>query len=218
MFRAGVDEAGRGPLIGPLVAALVVLDSHSEELLREAGVVDSKVLTPVRREALVPLITEHARVHAMVIADPQRIDAALDDPNSNLNLLEAELTAELLGSLPDGSGFVVIDLPTRSKDAYEAAIRSFGRIHREVSLVLEHKADANHVACAAASILAKVERDRLVRLLESEVGVPIGSGYPSDPKTKAFLLSHGRSYAHVFRRTWASYTARYGSKGQRTLI
>ncbi|MFT4308266.1 MAG: ribonuclease HII [Candidatus Woesearchaeota archaeon] len=218
MFRAGVDEAGRGPLVGPLVAALVVLDSQSEELLREAGVADSKVLTPARREALVPFITEHALIHTIVTADPQRIDAALDDPNSNLNLLEAELTAELLGSLPDGSGFVVIDLPTRSKDAYESSIRSFGRIHRDVSLVLEHKADANHVACAAASILAKVERDRLVRLLETEIGVPIGSGYPSDPKTKAFLLSHGLSHAHVFRRTWASYTNRYGSKGQRTLI
>ena len=218
MFRAGIDEAGRGPLVGPLVAALVVLDSQGEELLREAGVADSKTLAPARREALVPLITEHALLHTIITAEPERIDAALDDPNSNLNLLEAELTAELLGSLPNGSGFVVIDLPTRSKESYEAAIRSFGHVPRDVSLVLEHKADANHVACAAASILAKVERDRLVRLLESRIGAPIGSGYPSDPKTKAFLLSHGTSHPHVFRRTWTSYTARYGSRGQRTLI
>lgn len=218
MFRAGIDEAGRGPVIGPLVAALAVLDARGEALLAAAGVTDSKKISPGKRESLAVLIREHALTTHLVIADPERIDRALNDPVSNLNLLEAELTAQLLESLPEGSGVVVIDLPTRSKDAYEAAIRSRGHIPRDVSLVLEHKADLNHVACAAASILAKVERDRRIAVIESEIGIPIGSGYPSDPRTKAFLDSHGVSHAHIFRRTWSSYTVRYGSKGQRTLI
>ena len=218
MFRAGIDEAGRGPLIGPLVVSIVVLDAKGEAVLASAGVTDSKKLTAKTRERLADTIREHALATRIVIAEPERIDRALSDPTSNLNLLEAQLTAELLEALPKGAGYVAIDLPTRNEGAYRAAIASFGQVARDVSLVLEHKADVNHIACAAASILAKVERDRLVRAIEAGIGVPIGSGYPSDPLTKAFLISHGKSHAHVFRRTWASYTARYGSKGQRTLI
>ena len=218
MFRAGVDEAGRGPLVGPLVAGLVVLDARSASVLEEAGVTDSKALSPKRREELAVLVRSEAIRVALVVAEPDRIDAALKDPASNLNLLEAELTAELLAQLPGGSGIVAIDLPTRSEASYRAAILSRCSLDSGVSLLLEHKADLNHVACAAASIVAKVERDRLVRAIEVEVGVPVGSGYPADPKTKAFLLSHGRSHSHLFRRTWGTYVARFPDSGQTTLI
>jgi ribonuclease HII len=218
MLRAGIDEAGRGPVIGPLVAALVVLDAEGEAALAASGVADSKTLTPERREALASLIEERALARAIVRADPARIDQALRDPTSNLNLLEAQLTAQLLAQLPSADVVVAIDLPTHSAQAYEAAIRSFCSLSDQVSLVLEHKADSNHIACAAASILAKVVRDRLVRDIERSVGVPIGSGYPSDPLTRAFLASHGKSHAHLFRRTWSTYTALFGSEGQRTLI
>jgi len=213
MLRAGIDEAGRGPVIGPLVAALVVLDAEGEAALAASGVADSKTLTPERREALASLIEERALARAIVRADPARIDQALNDPTSNLNLLEAQLTAQLLAQLPSADVVVAIDLPTHSAQAYEAAIRSFCSLSDQVSLVLEHKADSNHIACAAASILAKVVRD-----IERSVGVPIGSGYPSDPLTRAFLASHGKSHAHLFRRTWSTYTALFGSEGQRTLI
>lgn len=218
MFRAGVDEAGRGPLVGPLVAALAVLDAGSASLLEKAGVTDSKKLSPKRREELAVLICSHAIRVEIVCADPDRIDASLLDPMSNLNLLEAELTAELLTQLPGGAGIVAIDLPTRSEASYRAAIISRCALDPRVSLILEHKADLNHVACAAASIIAKVERDRLVRLIEKEVGAPVGSGYPADPKTRLFLESHGLSHPHLFRRTWGTYTTRYPASGQRTLI
>lgn len=218
MFRAGIDEAGRGPVLGPLVVGLVVLDGRAADDLAAAGVTDSKKLSPDRRESLAATIRERAIRAELVIAEPSRIDAALSSATSNLNLLEAELTAELLERLPGGSCVVAIDLPTRNEASYRADVLSRCVIGRDVSLVLEHKADLNHVACAAASIIAKVERDRLVRTIESEVGVPVGSGYPADPKTKAFLVSHGRSHRHLFRTTWGSYTTLFGKPGQRTLL
>jgi ribonuclease HII len=216
MYRAGIDEAGRGPLIGPLVAALVVIDADAERFLAAQGVTDSKKLSAKKREALAPLIRERAMVAEVVIAQPERIDAALDDPRSNLNRLEAELTAELLAFLPEGTGTIAIDLPSRNAASYREDILSFGALSEGASLILEHKADLNHISCAAASILAKVERDRLIRELERAIGIPIGSGYPSDPITKAFLERHGRSHAHVFRKTWSSYASRYS--GQHTLV
>lgn len=218
MFRAGIDEAGRGPVLGPLVVGLVVIDASRAEEFERAGITDSKALSPKKRELLAELIRERSIRAEVVIADPARIDRALASPTSNLNLLEADLTAELLHRLPGGSGIVAIDLPTRNEAAYRAELMARCPLSSEVSLVLEHKADVNHVACAAASIIAKVERDRLVRLIETEMGTPVGSGYPSDPKTRAFLESHGVSHKHLFRTSWASYTTRFGSSGQQTLI
>ena len=217
LLRAGIDEAGRGPVLGPLVAAVVVLDAEAESDLRDCGVTDSKLLSPKRREALAVLIRERAIRAELAIADPARIDAAMADPASNLNRLEAELTAELLTKLPGGSCVVAIDLPSRNEAAYRADILRGLTLPAEVTLLLEHKADLNHVACAAASILAKVERDRRVRAIEAEVGVPVGSGYPSDPVTRAFLASHGRSHRALFRTRWGSYTARYPVEAQTSL-
>ena len=218
MYHAGIDEAGRGPMLGPLVTCLVVLDDEGKHILAAAGVTDSKKLSAKKREHLAGLIREHARSVHLVSADPERIDAALADPLSNLNLLEAELTAELLAQLSVEPVIVAIDLPTRDEAGYRSWILARSNIGPGTTLLLEHKADLNHTACAAASIIAKVERDRAVHEIGGSVGVPVGSGYPSDPRTRAFLESHGRSHAHLFRRTWATYTERYAPRGQRTLM
>lgn len=217
LLRAGIDEAGRGPVLGPLVAAMVVLERDAEERLAELGVTDSKLLSPARRERLAVSIRESAVQVEIVVAEPSRIDEAMLDPASNLNRLEAQMTGELLARLPEGPCVVAVDLPSRNEPAYRADVLRACVLPEHVTLLLEHKADLNHVACAAASIVAKIERDRRIREIEDAVGVPVGSGYPSDPVTRAFLASHGRSHKSLFRTRWGSYTALYADEAQTSL-
>ena len=221
-MRAGIDEAGRGPVLGPLVMSVVLLSKESEAILKAEGVRDSKLVAKEKRPLLAARIRELAEHVGLVVAEPARIDEALASPVSNLNRLEAGLTAELLeGLCGHGPCVVAIDLPSRNAAAYEADILRF--VPRErlrsagIDLLLEHKADVNHVAAAAASIIAKVERDAAVEAIEQEAGVPVGSGYMTDPRTRAFLDEHGRTHERFFRTKWSSYADRFPSVEQRSL-
>ena len=82
---------------------------------------------------------------------------------------------------------------------------------------MEHKADLNHPSVAAASILAKVTRDREIQKIKAEIGQDLGSGYPSDPTTKAFLEQNYRAHPDIFRKSWQSYKNVVKQKDQRNL-
>ena len=81
----GVEEAGRGPVIGPMVIAGVVIDEKDEQKLRDMGVKDSKLIPPAIREDLFAGIKKVAKEYKIIIVQPKEIDAALNSPNSNLN-------------------------------------------------------------------------------------------------------------------------------------
>ena len=176
---AGVDEAGRGPLAGPVVAAAVMLD----ELQPIKGLADSKTLSPRRRERLYDEIRAKALCCCVAEASAQEID--------ELNILQATLLAmrravEGLRLRPhrvlvDGNRLPVLAMPARA-------------------IV---KGDAKVQAIAAASILAKVHRDRLCLALHErfpQYGFAAHKGYPTAEHLQA-LRAHGACAEH--RRSFA---------------
>jgi len=174
----GIDEAGRGPVIGPMVVAALTVEN--EQVLRDLGVRDSKKLTPARREELAESISRVAEFEVAII-QPQEID----EQTRHISLNELEIRT-----------FALLINKTRAEDVYvdacesnERAFASKLQAHLEYRprLVCENEADDLYPVVSAASIVAKVRRDSIIREIEKEIGQPIGSGYPHDPITKSFL-------------------------------
>ena len=199
---AGVDEAGRGPVLGPLVVAAVLVEN--DRSLRKLGVKDSKLLTPKKREELEPEIRRLAlRVETRVLP-AEELNARM--PKQNLNEIEVDAFAELLER-------IFRDPPARSRplkpgapaltavlDACDVNADRFGRnvgarVTHACVIKSLHEADARHPVVAAASIVAKVERDRLMHAICAEHGA-CGSGYSHDVVTqdwlKAYVAEHKR--------------------------
>lgn len=204
---AGVDEAGRGPVIGPLVVCGVAVEN--DRRLRELGVRDSKTLSPKRRETLAAEIRRIARVK-LVDLPAKEIDLLMEE--MNLNAIEAKLFATVLERLDVGQAY--IDSADTSERRFETMI--LRELRTRPRLIVRHKADALYPVVSAASIIAKVERDRRVRAIEEELGVEIGSGYPSDRVTIAFLeryvADNGTLPPHT-RHSWKT-SCRLLSKAQ----
>lgn len=192
----GVDEAGRGPVIGPLVVCALAVES--DEGLVRLGVRDSKKLTPKRREELEPRIRSMGRVELREL-QPWEIDALRE--RMSLNEIEAQVFASLIDRLAPSVVYL---------DAADTDEESFGRMVRahltcRPRICSEHKADAVYPVVSAASIVAKVVRDARIAEIERELGEPIGSGYLTDPVTVSFLRSYvernGDLPPHT-RRSW----------------
>ena len=187
--RVGSDEAGKGPVLGPMVAAAVRVDTDA----LPPAVDDSKRLTPARREELDAEIRDAARGVGVAVVTTSRIDA----PETDMNTLTVDAHAEALSN-------VAVDGDTVSADAGDVSESRFARRvaagvgDRGVAIEVraEHGADATYPAVAAASIVAKVERDRRVEQLNTEYGA-IGSGYPSDPTTRTFLREYVRDHGSL---------------------
>ena len=212
VLTLGIDEAGRGPLIGPMILAGVVVDESGAENLRSLGVKDSKLLLHGKRVMLYEKIVSAARKFRIISIPPREIDEALNSKSMNLNRLEARACAEIINELrPDKA---IIDCPSSNPAEYTAYLKGL-LDDQNVQLVVEHKADVNYVECAAASILAKVTREQEIEKIKKEKG-DFGSGYPSDPKTVRFLDENYGRHPEIFRRTWATYKKRAGVKGQKT--
>ncbi len=211
MRIAGIDEAGRGPLLGPLVMSIVVIDENDTSKLKSLGVQDSKVLTPEKRSFLSPKIKEMTE-HDSIVVQPKEIDEAVLSDTTNLNWLEGEKIAELVNKTkPD---IVYVDCPSNNIEAYTDFLKS--KIKSKTKIVAEHKADAKFEVVAAASIIAKVTRDKLIEDIKKSINTNFGSGYPSDPKTKEFLKENWNKY-DFFRKSWASYKNVMKEKKQKTL-
>ena len=209
----GIDEAGRGPVIGPLVTAGVVIDPEDEKKFIALGVTDSKLIPPKKREELFEKVKEIVKRFEIVILSPQDIDAALMNPDTNLNWLEADTNAEIINKLKPTKA--IVDCPSNNIEAYSDYIKK--KLNVDCELVAEHKADMNHIVVGAASILAKVTRDRMIEEIKKEVGQDIGSGYPADPKTKEFISKNYDKYPKIFRKSWKTYKNVVASKHQKGL-
>jgi len=201
----GVDDAGRGPIIGPLVIAGVCVDEGAMSSLQELGVRDSKTLSPSQREFLSREIRRLALKVCIAKVEPDEIDKYVGRTSmGKLNTLEAKVMARIVEEL--GADVVYIDSPDINPDRYKRRILSFMSHTSKVKLVVENHADARYVIVAAASIIAKVERDRVIEQLKATYG-DFGSGYPSDPRTVDFLTrwyeEHG-DFPPIVRRSWAT--------------
>ena len=200
MIVAGVEEAGRGPVIGPMVMAITTIDEKRLFRLTAIGVRDSKLLTPARRRSLFEEVKNLCE-HKIIKISPQKIDEELSASNSNLNWLEAKTTAKLINALkPDR---VILDCPSNNIEAYKAYVENRVK-SKDIEIIAEHKADVNYVIVGAASILAKVTRDNEIDKIKEKYDVDFGSGYPSDPKTIAFLEKNYKKY-DFFRTSWETW-------------
>ncbi|MCL2142679.1 MAG: ribonuclease HII [Methanomassiliicoccaceae archaeon] len=191
----GIDEAGRGPVMGPMVVASVFVED--DEQLKKIGVKDSKKLSPQTREAMFAEITDAAD-HRIIVIHAEEID--LRRKNSSLNDIELQMFADSVAGMKVST--VYADCPDVNESSFSSSLSlKLG----SVRVVAKHKADDTYPVVSAASIIAKVTRDRYIAEIAKELGTDIGSGYPSDPVTTEFIAKwikeNGNAPPHT-RRSW----------------
>ena len=202
MLVAGVDDAGRGCVIGPLVIAGVLMKDKDLPKLVQLDVKDSKLLSPRRRETLAVEIKRIVSKYNVIKLAPKDIDKVVETGRKHhkLNRLEAQTMAKIIELLAPDIAYV---------DASDVLEERFGQHISEllpfkVEIVSEHKADRKYPIVSAASIIAKVERDTEITELTEKYG-DFGCGYPTDPKTISFLrkyLKEFGEYPDCVRKSW----------------
>jgi len=192
----GVDEAGKGAVFGPLVVAAVACASDEEA--KAVGARDSKTLSPRRREEIYAEITARFQVATRILT-PREIDAR---PRSSLNTCIARAHAAVVSDL--SPGMAILDACDVDERRYKRTVSGF--LTKKCRILSVHEADRLYPVVGAASIVAKVIRDRAIGDLAAEYG-EIGSGYPSDPVTIAYLKEYlgDRKVPPPFaRKSWAT--------------
>jgi len=201
-YYIGVDEAGRGPVVGDMVVAGVAATPRVFENLTVLGVKDSKLLTPSKRMSLYREIINQDTVIVLSYISPRRLDS------ENLNILEENaiihiLTtiAHLLVSREVELHIFIDEIKGRSK-SIENRVKSI--FNCPVYLTIEPNADAKYPPVATASIIAKVARDLNLKILRGVFG-DFGSGYITDPATRNWILEYYYSHSTpplFIRRSW----------------
>ena len=175
----GVDEAGKGPVIGPLVVAAVMVKNL--KFIDDLGVKDSKILSPTRRKELAKKIKEEFD-YVVEIIDPKVIDEYTF--KKKLNQLNREAFERVISKLnPD---IAYVDAADVNEHRFGILIKQGLTNSRDTDIISMHKADAKISVVAAASILAKETRELEIKKLKDKIG-DFGSGYPSDERTIKFL-------------------------------
>ncbi len=209
----GIDEAGRGSVIGPLVVGAFCAPERSVSSLRDRGVRDSKQLSPSRRDVVyrgLQTVGEMRSIHL----PPRTIDRWV--ARGRLNELELSAFAELIRLVEPDVAIV---------DACDPNAERFGRrltgmTGGTVRIVSCHRADETEPVVSAASIVAKVRRDRALGNLRRRLGDEVGSGYPSDPTTREFVervVRAGGPAPRWLRATWAPVQRVKRARSARTL-
>ncbi|AEA47239.1 ribonuclease HII [Archaeoglobus veneficus] len=193
---AGIDEAGKGPVIGPMVVCGVCCSEEELVELEKIGVRDSKRLSPKRREELAREIKKLSNVYVIKL-EPEKLDRLME--KKTINEILTDCYAEIINELNPDLTFV--DSPDVIPERLSEALKK--RTGKEVKAM--HRADVLKPVVSAASIVAKVERDREIEKIKKELGVDFGSGYASDKRTieflKEYFKEHGRFPPYV-RRSW----------------
>jgi ribonuclease HII len=206
----GVDEAGKGSVLGPMVIAAVGISS--EDILEGIRVKDSKLLCAKERERLYKIIKKKCQV-ATVRLDAQQIDIMRRD--MTLNEAIARAHAQVIIKLsPD---YAYLDACDVNTFRYAEMVKNHLVLPCEI--ISEHHADEKFPVVSAASIIAKVTRDRAIATLAKKYGT-IGSGYPSDPVTIHFLNSYIDEHhipPPIARKSWKTVSAILSKKSQRRL-
>jgi ribonuclease HII len=202
MLLLGIDEAGKGPVVGSMFVAGLVVDEEKLFDLAAMGVKDSKQLTPERREILSKKIIRVAadqyilEVQACVIDELRQV--------MTMNDIMVRSFSQVLMRLSSANR-AILDAADVNEERFAERIRKACGTSMEI--LAEHRADQNHQVVSAASILAKVKRDQSIRDLERSLSCTIGSGYPNDPQTIQFLdnwVKEHRELPTCARHTWAT--------------
>jgi ribonuclease HII len=211
MYLLGIDDAGRGPILGPMFLAGVLIKESDNSKLKDLGAKDSKLLLHSQRIKISKEIEKISRYH-LVESTPQDIDKAVE--TINLNTLEAKDAAEIINKLNNKKDKikVIVDCPSVNSLAWKNKMISFIEYKDNLTILCEHKADFNHPVVGAASILAKVAREESVEKIKRQFP-NMGSGYPSDPITIEFIKSQGKDLAKtgIVRQSWATWKNMFGT-------
>ncbi len=193
----GVDEAGRGSVMGPLVVGAVF--TESDDVLLEIGVKDSKKLTPKRREAMYGEITSSVPGWTVEVVSAEDIDRLRK--TMTLNEIEMGMFKDAVTRRPASK--TVADCPDVNEEGFTARFKAV--LPPGMEVIAKHKADDTYPVVSAASIIAKVTRDRMMEDIRAEFGTDVGSGYPSDHYTMDFIegwiKKNGKAPPHV-RCSW----------------
>ena len=213
----GIDDAGRGPVLGPMVLAGVLIESNEEQEIKKMGAKDSKLLTPRQRKEINEKIVAQFR-YQVEVTEPIEIDES-----DNLNYLEAIKTAMIINKLAKNLNEpvkVIVDCPSVNVSSWSKDVQRLVKKPELVSLVCEHKADLNHPVVSAASIIAKEKREEEISKLRQEFKEDFGSGYPSDPKTKDFIKENfnNSKYKKIIRFSWNTVKKLIKAKNQQSLF
>ncbi len=213
MLIAGIDEAGRGCIIGPLVIAGVLIKEENLPLLTKIGVKDSKLLSPKKRQILAPQIANITEKQQIIKLTPKQIDQAVNSKRKlhKLNRLEAQTMTQIINILKPDKTY--IDAADVNEERFKHHIQE--GLTTKTKITSKHKADKIYPIVSAASIIAKVERDKEIAKLKNKYG-DFGSGYLTDQKTTHFLkqwLQTHAEHADCVRKSWKPAKKAKNEKG-----
>ena len=213
---SGVDEAGRGPVIGPLVVAGVTFKDDNQ--LINMKVRDSKKITPKRREFLAGEIKKLALKYEILVISAKDID----DMRKVMTLNEIEVNAFTVIIKKLKPDICFVDSADVNEERFEKDISK--NLSFKTEIISKHKADDIYPIVGAASILAKTKRDEEIRIisekLQEKLNIPLGSGYPADPITQKFLktwLENYEKFPIYVRYSWKNAKALLKEKNTRKL-
>ena len=190
----GIDEAGRGSVIGPLVIGGWLMKRKKVRFVDRIGVKDSKKLTSKTRTTVSRKIKKIAQFETRIITAEEIDNLRLN--GTNLNQIETNAMVDIIKTFnPD---LCYIDCIDVNEQRFHDNIQ---KINPEMEVITEHKADDSYQIVSAASIIAKVERDKQLAIIRNEYG-SVGSGYPSDKYTIEYLKSLNNDFPPIVRKTW----------------
>lgn len=201
VFYIGIDDAGRGPVIGPMVLAGILVEDKLENEIRDLGAKDSKLLLPSKRKKIGDLLKSNF-TSALQIVTPSEIDSC-----TNLNHLEAQKMAMVINELSEKTKdniIAFVDCPSVNIDSWKDYLEKFIIDKCRIEIRAEHKADAKYPCVSGASIIAKEKREEEVARLKTDFKVDFGSGYPGDPKTVLFVRENfnNETFKDIIRHSW----------------
>lgn len=213
-MKVGIDEAGKGPVIGPMCIAGVCADERMEKQFSLLGVDDSKKLTPKKREQLAAHIKKYADSWFILEVEAHQIDELRKIMTMN-EIMVVCFSKVLEGLAERPFTTAILDAADVSEERFARRVgETFAKTHPEkaaaVDITAKHRADAVSPVVSAASVLAKVRRDELVASLAKKENADFGSGYPSDPKTKRFLADWAAAHDEFppyVRKSWKTAAA-----------
>jgi ribonuclease HII len=212
---AGLDEAGRGPVLGPMIVCGVAFQRENLRELDKMRVKDSKLLSPHRRSMLAKLIQGEAKQCELIEISAAEIDDFRLTKRIKLNQVEAMQFARVINRLKPSK--VYVDSADTDPARFSRDIEHHLRVKTEI--VAEHRADQKYPLVSAASIVAKVRRDQRIDELKKQHG-ELGSGYPSDARTIQFLERWVREHGGLpdfARRSWETARRVLAESAQRKL-
>ncbi|MFA5935561.1 MAG: hypothetical protein WC787_01770 [Patescibacteria group bacterium] len=207
----GVDEAGRGCVLGPLVVAVVAANESDRRWFAQQNVRDSKIVPAKERDRLADEIKQRCWFSLKVAVAPD-VDRAVFDRSRTLNGLELEMMSECLqdalGEFGEREAYALVDAPSINAEGFRIKLFDHCGWPDFDRLDAKHHADTNNRTVGAASLLAKNERERLIAKLKEELGCDFGSGYSHDERTIAHLKTAPEGAAYV-RWSWATAKLRH---------